>query len=172
MEQFHNSALGGHSGVLHTYQRIKGHFYWLGMKKQIEEFIKDCAVCAQNKVDTQAYPGLLQPLSIPYQIWEDISMDFIEALPKTEGKDTILVIVDRLTKYAHFVPMKHPFSTMDVARLFMDTVYKLHGCPKSIVTDRDKIFTSQFWKGIFQLMGTQFVVPRFSQIGEMRQKRL
>ncbi len=82
-------------------------------------------------------------------------MDFIEALPKSEGKDTILVVVDRLTKYSHFIPMHHPFTSKDVARTFLDTIYKLHGCPKSIVTDRDKVFTSLFWKEFFQLLGIQ-----------------
>ncbi len=152
---FHSSTIGGHSGLLHTYQRVKRHFHWKGMKKQIEEQVRACEVCAQNKTDTQAYPRLLQPLPVPNQVWEDICMDFIEALPKSEGKDNILVVVDRLTKYARFVPLKHPFTATDIAWVFMDTVYKLHGCPRSIVTDRDKIFTSQFWRELFQLLGTQ-----------------
>ncbi len=155
IKHFHHLVTGGHSGVLHTYQRAKGHFYWVGMKRQMEEQIRKCEICAQNKVDTQAYPGLLQPLPIPVQIWEDLSMDFIEALPKSKGKDTILVVVDRLTKYSHFIPMRHPFTAKDVARTFLDTIYKLHGCPKSIVTNRDKVFTSLFWKEFFQLMGIQ-----------------
>ncbi len=152
---FHHSVTGGHSGALHTYQRIKGHFFWLGMRKQVEEQVHSCAICAQNKVDTHASPLLLQPLPIPEQIWSDLSMDFIEALPKSEGKDTILVVVDRLTKYSHFIPLRHPFTTQDIAKLFLDTIYKLHGCPKSIVTDRDKVFTSSFWKELFQLLGIQ-----------------
>ncbi len=125
------------------------------MKKQIESVIQSCEVCAQNKSATTGYQGLLQPLPIPSQIWTDISMDFVEALPKSEGKDTIMVVVDRLTKYAHFIPLKHPFTARDIARVFMDTIYKLHGCPKSIVSDRDKIFTSQFWTELFRLLGTQ-----------------
>ncbi len=82
-------------------------------------------------------------------------MDFVEALPRSAGKDTILVVVDRLTKYAHFIPLAHPFSATDVVRVFMDEVLRLHGCPKSIVTDRDKIFTSHFWRELFKLLGTQ-----------------
>nr|CAD1832617.1 unnamed protein product [Ananas comosus var. bracteatus] len=82
-------------------------------------------------------------------------MDFIESLPKSEGKDTILVVVDRLMKYAHFLPLRHPFSAIDVAKAFMGIVYKLHGCLESIVFDRDKVFTSHFWRELFGLMGTQ-----------------
>ncbi|XP_020092846.1 uncharacterized protein LOC109713256 [Ananas comosus] len=155
IDQMHNSALGGHSGIQNTYRRIKQHFYWPGLKKEVEEWVKGCATCAQNKVDGTPHAGLLQPLPIPHQVWEEVSMDFIEALPKSEGKDAIMVVVDRLTKYAHFVSLKHPFSAPVVARTFMDTIYKLHGCPKRIVSDRDKIFTSQFWKELFQSMGTK-----------------
>ncbi len=117
--------------------------------------VRNCGTCARNKIDNQTYQGLLQPLPIPSQIWEDISMDFIESLPTSKGKDTIMVVVDRLTKYAHFISLKHPFTAADVVQAFMDTIYKLHGCLKSIVTDRDKIFTSQFWKKLFRYMGTQ-----------------
>ncbi len=155
IKHFHHSTTGGHSGVLHTYQRAKGHFHWKGTRKQIEEQIRHCEICAQNKVDNQAYPGLLQPLPIPQQIWEDLSMDFLEALPNSEGKDTILVVVDRFNKYSHFLPLRHPFTAKEVAKIFLDTVYKLHGCPKSIVTDRDKVFTSLFWKELFNLLGVQ-----------------
>ena len=89
--------------------------------------------------------GLLQPLPIPEGAWQDISMDFI-GLPKSEGYDVILVIVDRFTKSAHFIPIKHPFTAPTIARAVFDNVVKLHGMPKTIVSDRDKIFTSTFWK--------------------------
>ncbi|CAH9066939.1 unnamed protein product, partial [Cuscuta europaea] len=88
----------------------------------------------------QASAGSLQPLPIPEAIWSNVSMDFIEGLPKSQGKDTILVGVDRLSKYAHFILLTHPFSTNTVAKAYMDNVFKLHGIPKTIVCDRDKIF--------------------------------
>ncbi len=155
LEQMHNSALGGHSGIHNTYRRIKQHFYWPGMRKDVENWVKNCAVCAQNKVDGSPYSGLLQPLPILGQIWGSGSMDFIEALPKSEGNDTILVVVDRLTKYAHFLSLKHPFSASEVAEVFLRTVGKLHECLRCIVSDRDKIFTSQFWRDLFKRMGTK-----------------
>jgi hypothetical protein len=95
--------------------------------------------------------GLLQPLPIPEGVWRDLSMDFIEGLPKSEGYSVIMVIVDRLTKYAHFIQVKHPCTTTCIAQLFMDIVVKLHGLPLSIVTDRDTIFVSHFWKELFKL---------------------
>ena len=86
----------------------------------------------------------MQPLPIPGAIWVDVSLDFIERLPKSRGKDTILVVVDRLSKYAHFLPLSHPFSAVTVAQLYFDNVFKLHGIPKTMVSDRDKVFVSQF----------------------------
>lgn len=86
---------------------------------------------------------------------EDISMDFIKSLPKSEEKDVILVVVDRLTKYTHFLSLQHSSMVKEVARAFLASVYRLHGCPKSIVSDGDKTFTSQFWTELFTLMSTK-----------------
>lgn len=102
-------------------------------------------VCQQNKVETINTPGLIQPLSIPSQHWEEVSMDFIMGLPKLEGKSVIMVVVDRLTKYAHFCALSYPFNASTVAIAFMEIVQKLHGTPKTIVNDRDPIFTGNFW---------------------------
>ncbi len=81
-------------------------------------------------------------------------MDFIEALPKSEGRDN-LVVVDKLTTYAHFIPLTHPYTTLVVAKAFLNTVYKLHGMPKGIISDRDKVFTSQVWQDLFKLSGVE-----------------
>jgi hypothetical protein len=96
-------------------------------------------------VETIKTLGLLQPLSISSQRWEEVSMDFITGLPKSEGKSVNMVIVDRLTKYAHFCALSHPFKASTVATAFMEIVQKLHGSPKIIVSDRDPIFTGHFW---------------------------
>jgi hypothetical protein len=117
--------------------------------------VAECLVCQQNKVETIKTPGLLQPLSIPSQCWEEVSMDFITGLPKFEGKSVIMVIVDRLTKYAHFCALSHPFKASTVATAFMETVQKLHGSLKIIVSDRDPIFTGHFWTELFSCLGTQ-----------------
>ena len=114
-----------------------------------------CAVCQQCKSDCMKPAGLLQPLPIPTRIWIDISMDFIESLPISNGHSVIMVVVDRLFKYAHFIPLKHPFTVASVAKTFVANVVCLHVIPTSIVSDRDKVFISSFWQTLFQLLGMQ-----------------
>jgi hypothetical protein len=114
------------------------------MKEDILSFIKACGVCQQAKVEHTKPTGLLQPLPIPNQAWKVIRMDFIEGLPKSQKFDTILVVIDKFTRYAHFVPLAHPFSAMHVAQAFVDNIYKLHRLPNNIISDRDIIFTSAF----------------------------
>ena len=111
----------------------------------IQKFVVECLVFQQNKVHTIKTPGLLQRLSIPSQRWEEVSMDFITGLPKSEGESVIMVVVDRHTKYAHFYSLSHPFKANTVSTAFMETIQKLHGNPKIIVSDRDPIFIGNFW---------------------------
>lgn len=154
LHEYHNSAIEGHSGEFKTFRRIFTDWYWEGMRKQITQFVCDHLVCQQQKGSHLQLAGLLYPLPIPSQVWEDISMDFVEALPKSGGFDTILVVVDRLTKYAHFVCMSHPFTAPSVAADFVKHIVRLHGFPASIVFDCDKIFMSLFWRELFRLQGT------------------
>lgn len=128
------------------------------MKLDVEDFVKQCVVCQQAKHSNTLPPGLLQPLPIPQGAWQDISMDFIEELHKSDGCTVILVIVDRFTKYAHFAPLRHPFTAKTVARVVFDTVVKLHGLPHSIVSDRDNVFTGTFWKELFTLVGNKLIM--------------
>lgn len=150
----HTSALGGHSGERETYQRLKLLFHWVGLKQAVITFVKECSVCQKNKSEHTPYPRLLQPLLIPEKASTHISMDFIEGLPKSEGKEVILVVVYRFTKYSHFLPVSHPF-TVQVAHEFLDGVYKLHGLPVVIVSDRDRIFTSHLWQELFKSLGVK-----------------
>ena len=124
-----------------TYHRVNKEFVLDGLKTDVQRFVVECLLCQQNKVETIKTLGLLQPLYIPSQRWEEVSMDFITGLPKSEGKSVIMVINDRLTKYAHFCALSHPFKASTVATAFMETVQKLYGSPKIIVSDRDPIFT-------------------------------
>jgi hypothetical protein len=147
---------GAHEGYQKTVQRIRSIFYWKGMKTRVKEFIRQCDICQRHKVDNLSPAGLLQPLPIPTQVWSDISMDFIDGLPTSQGKTTIFVVVDRLSKYAHFIPISHPYTAVSVAQVFFEQIFRLHGMPQSIVCDRDVTFTSVFWKELFRLQGTNF----------------
>jgi len=124
------------------------------MRKEVRRFIKECDKCQQNKSENIHPAGLLQPLSIPTKVWTDISLDFIEGLPNSEGYRVIMVVVDRLSKYAHFIPISHSYTASKIAQVFLANIFKLHGLPNSIVTDGDPTFTSTFWKELFKLQGT------------------
>ncbi|PNY03372.1 hypothetical protein L195_g026699 [Trifolium pratense] len=154
LKDFHSSPSGGHSGYLRTYRRMAGTLYWQGMMKRVQEFIKACDTCQRQKYAATTPSGLLQPLPIPGLVWSEISMDFITNLPKSNGYEAILVVVDRLSKYSHFVPLKHPFTARSIASIFVKEIVRLHGVPKSILSDRDPLFVSIFWKELFKLLGT------------------
>ncbi|WVZ83842.1 hypothetical protein U9M48_030940 [Paspalum notatum var. saurae] len=133
LSAFHQSAIGGHSGVPVTYKRLKQLFAWQGMKKAVHEFVTSCTICQQAKPDRSKLPGL----------------------PRSGGFNCIMVVIDSFTKYGHFLPLGHPFTAASVAKLFHDHIYKLHGMPSHLISDRDRIFTSHLWKEFFRLAGVQ-----------------
>ncbi|KAJ9536072.1 hypothetical protein OSB04_un000757 [Centaurea solstitialis] len=149
--EFHGSTLGGHSGVQKTYRRMARELFWIGMKGDISKMVSQCDICQRQKYSTMAPSGLLQPLELPNKVWSEITMDFITGLPKSEGYSVIFVVVDRLSKYGHFVPLKHPYTALTVAEVFLREVVRLHGIPESIVSDRDRVFLSLFWRELFRL---------------------
>lgn len=151
----HDSSVGEHSGVTATFQRVAGVFWWAGLREQVLQYVTACHICQLSKHKNVHSPGLLQPFPIPEQAWSHISMDFIEQLPVSTKKDTIWVIVDRFTKYAQFIALSHPYTASSLATVFLDMVYKLHGLLISVVSDRDKIFTSSFWQQLFKLIGNE-----------------
>jgi hypothetical protein len=155
LSELHATPTARHSGFTKTYDRVKRSFFWDGMKQDIHKFVAKCDVCQHIKGETVKSLGTLQPLPIPPAIWRDISIDFITGLPKSGNKSVIMVVVDHLSKYAHFCDLQPPFTTSMVAQLFIDRVFKLHGMPHSIVSDHDPTFTSNFWQELFKLQGTQ-----------------
>lgn len=155
IDELHNSKIGGHSGIKATVSRVASNFFWPKLAMAVQNFVKQCPTCLQTKPDNTPYKGLLQPLPIPAQIWEDIAMDFITNLPPSAGKTTVWVIVDRLSKYAHFCPLPTSVSASQLASYFVHEYVRLHGFPRSIVSDRDRLFTNQFWKELFRLQGTK-----------------
>lgn len=153
LKEFHDSPLGGHSGVQRTTKRISQQFYWPSMRNSVHAYVTACDVCQRAKSVSAAPGGLLHPLPVPCRVWDDITMEFIDALPRSEGATSILVVVDRLSKYAHFIALSHPYTAKSVAQVFVVSVVKLHGMPQSIVSDRDPIFISTFWREFMRLSG-------------------
>ena len=128
------------------------------MKNSIKEYIKTCSICQQAKPEHVKYLGLLAPLPVPTAPWSVVSMDFIEGLPSSNKQDVILVVIDKFSKYAHFMALSHPFTALQVAQSYMNNVYKLHGLPAAIISDRDRIFTSNVWQELFKLADTQLAM--------------
>ncbi|KAL0559480.1 hypothetical protein IC582_004091 [Cucumis melo] len=156
LSEAHSSPFSMHPGSTKMYQDLKRVYWWRNMKREVAEFVSKCLVCQQVKAPRQKPAGLLQPLSIPEWKWENVSMDFITGLPRTlRGFTMIWVVVDRLTKSAHFVPGKSTYTASKWAQLYMSEIVRLHGVPVSIVSDRDARFTSKFWKGLQTAMGTR-----------------
>lgn len=152
--EFHATPTGGHAGVARTFHRLASNFFWRHMRHDVQIFVAACQICQQMK-DSHLHPtGLLQPLPIPDQVFEDIAMDFITCLPSSKGKTTIMIVVDRLTKYGHFIQLPSTFSTHTVAEAFVVGIIRLHGPPRTIVTDRDPRFLHLFWQEIHRLQGS------------------
>lgn len=122
IQALHSSAIGGHSGYQVTYQKVKQLFYWAKMKQMIQQVVAQCQVCQQAKTERVKYPGLLQPLPVPSFAWQIVSLDFIEGLPCSHRYSCILVVVDKFSKFAHFIPLMHPFTAFKVAATYMDCV--------------------------------------------------
>ncbi|KAL0282104.1 UNVERIFIED_CONTAM: hypothetical protein Sradi_7271900 [Sesamum radiatum] len=134
-----------HSGTVKMYRNLRPYYWWQAMKKDVAEFVAKCMTCQQVKVEHKAPAGKLRPLSIPEWKWEKIIMDFVVGLPRTLRKhDAIWVIVDRLTKSAHFLPTRQGDFLDKLAELYIAEIVRLHGVPVSIVSDRDPRFTSCF----------------------------
>ena len=108
LHTFHDSIPGGHSGFLRTYKRMSGELFWKGMKADVKRYVEECDICQRNKFEATKPAGVLQPIPIPDKILEDWTMDFIEGLPLAGGYNVIMVVVDRLSKYSYFLPLKTP----------------------------------------------------------------
>jgi len=156
LHDFHDAPIAGHPGFDKTYSAIRALYYWPLMDTEIRSYVESCDTCQKSKPRNTTKQGLLYPLNIPERSWDAISMDFITHLPESqEGNSSIMVVVDRLSKMAHFTAMKDSYSAKDVAKLFFTSVFRLHGLPSSIVSDRDSRFTGSFWRELMERIGTK-----------------
>ncbi|GMJ04800.1 hypothetical protein HRI_004149200 [Hibiscus trionum] len=156
IREAHSSPYAMHPGGDKMYQNLKQRYRWEGMKKDISDYVSRCLTCQQVKAEHQHPSGLLQPIRIPEWKWERITMDFVTGLPLTPSKkDSVWVIVDRLTKSAHFIPVRVTYSLEKLAKIYISEIVRLHGVPLSIISDRDPRFTSRFWLALHNALGTR-----------------
>jgi hypothetical protein len=156
LKEAHDSVYSIHPGSTKMYQDLKQKYWWYGLKRDVAAHVAMCDVCQRVKAEHQRPARLLHPLKIPEWKWEEIGMDFIVGLPRTSaGYDYIWVIVDRLTKVAHFILVKTTYSGAKLAELYMAWIVCLHGVPKKIVSDRGSQFTSRYWKKLHESLDTR-----------------
>ncbi|KAL4325990.1 hypothetical protein GQ457_11G026580 [Hibiscus cannabinus] len=156
LTEAHSSPFSMHPGSTKMYRDLKDEYYWVGLKKDVAEFESKCMVCQRVKAEHQFPSGLLQPLKIPKWKWERITMDFVTGLPLTPSKkNSVWVIVDRFTKCAHFLPVHTIYTYDKLVELYIGEIVRLHGVPKSIVSDRDSKFTTRFWKCLHTALGSR-----------------
>ena len=148
----HDSNSAGHFGLDRCYDSISKYYYWRGLKKELYEYIASCETCQKSKQSTQAPNGLLFPHDVPSHNWEVISMDFVTAFPDDNGFNSVFVVVDKLSKMAHFIPTSKDVTAVGTAWLFFNNVFRYHGLPTKIISDRDPKFTSNFWTELMKLV--------------------
>jgi hypothetical protein len=147
LDEAHLSKFSMHLGSNKMYHDLRSLYWWTRMNREIAKYISECDTCQRVKASHLKMAGTLQPLPIPSWKWEDICMDFIVGLPNTSRHhDSIWVIVDRLTKTAHFLPVNTTHKTEKYAEIYVDQIVRLHGIPKTIVSDRGALFVARFWE--------------------------
>jgi hypothetical protein len=156
LKEAHDSNYSNHTRSTKMYQDLKLKYWWYGLKRYVAAHVAMCDVCQRVKAEHQRPTGLLHPLKIPEWKWEEIGKDFITGLPCTlKGYDSIWVIMDRLTKVAHFISVKTTYKGSQLVELYMARIMSLHGVPKKIVLDRGSQSTSRFWKSYHENMNAK-----------------
>ena len=157
----HDDKTAGHYGADKTIEVLTRNYYWPKMRETVRDYISQCDVCNKVKPSRHKPYGLLQPLPAPTGPWKSISMDFITKLPKSKEPftgltyDSILVICDRMTKYSYFMPYRESSTAEDLSYVYLRNIFANHGLPEEIISDRDKLFTSKFWKSLMKLLDTK-----------------
>ncbi|KAJ9522154.1 hypothetical protein QJQ45_005129 [Haematococcus lacustris] len=154
LHEMHDAAYAGHVGMTKTLERVTRVFWWNTVRADVRDYVGTCDACQRDKSSNSKPGGLLRPLTIPGYRWEHVSMDLVTKLPTgTHGYDAICVIVDRLSKMVHFVPCKESMNAMAFTRLFINNVFRLHGLPAEVLTDRGAHFNNKFWHAVKKLLG-------------------
>jgi hypothetical protein len=146
LRRCHENPTTGHPRKAKTYELLSREYYWPGMYSYVKQWVRNCHTCRRSASSREAHQGVLRPLPVPLQAWRDVSMDFITHLPPSQQFDAILVVVDRLTKMRHLIPCAGTCNAEEVARLYVQHVWKLHGLPTTVVSDRGPQFVATFWK--------------------------
>ena len=150
LQSRHDSPLGGHFGQMKTFELIHRDFKWKGLRKDVKKFVSTCEVCQRCKKGRHLPYGLLMPLAPPKMPWISISLDFIVGLPESEGYNAVLVVVDRFTKMAHFIACTDKTDAAMTANFLISYIFKLHGLPDEIISDRGPQFKARLWKQVLQ----------------------
>jgi hypothetical protein len=170
----HDAPYSGHLGADKTYHTLHRQYWWPGMKADVQKYVTECESCQRNKSKNMAPGGLLQPLDIPEAPWRTITMDLITDLPTTpSGYDSIVVLVDKLTKMTHFAPCTKTIGAAAFAQLYAQHVVRLHGFQKDIVADRDPRWNNGFWREVCKLFGTKLcLTTAFHPVSDGQTERM
>jgi hypothetical protein len=153
IREHHDAPWAGHRGVARTVELVSRQFWWRTLRGDVDVYVRSCDACQRNKASNQPTGGLLQPLPVPDRPWDSVSMDMVVKLPKTaRGHDSILVFVDRLTKYVHIVPTTEAMKAKGFARLFVQHVFANHGLPRTLISDRGTVWNNKFWRHVSKLL--------------------
>jgi hypothetical protein len=153
IKEHHDTLLAGHPGRSKTFNLLSRQYFWKTMRKQVDRYVRSCAECQKSRTCRHASFGVLRLLPVPEKPWEDISMDFVTGLPECEGYDAIWVVVDRLSKMRHFVPCKTTVDARGLVEMFLKEVVRLHGLPRTIISDRGPQFAAVFWRRLCERLG-------------------
>ncbi|GJP41692.1 hypothetical protein CLOM_g1330 [Closterium sp. NIES-68] len=159
LEEYHDILYAGQFGSNKTLTSIAKHYYWPHMADDVKKFVTSCTICQRMKSSKQKKVGLLQPLPVPEQPWQVVSLDFITGLPTTtSGHDAILVVIDKFYRMGHFIPTLTTARTEETAQLFVRYIISQQGIPTTLISNRDPKFTSKFWKELMSLLGTKLAM--------------
>uniref|UniRef100_A0A670J9K7 Gypsy retrotransposon integrase-like protein 1 n=1 Tax=Podarcis muralis TaxID=64176 RepID=A0A670J9K7_PODMU len=155
LKQLHDNPTAGHFGQHKTMLLVTREFWWPRVREDVKEYVRGCQRCQRAKGERAVPAGLLEPLPTPERPWEVVSVDFMTDLPRARGKAAVMVVVDQLTKMCHFIACSHAVSAEETAKLFVEHVFRLHGAPLRIVSDRGRNFTSRFWRKLMSLLDVE-----------------